>query len=115
MEFRFNVKIRLQNPNEAPIEYDGIALELELNGKHFASGVSNQKGSVPRFSEALFSVPVSVSAFAVVQQALGLADGASLENLPYVLHGKFGGSMLSGMRFTDKGTLTLPGQAQPAK
>lgn len=115
MEIRFVVQLRLQNPSETPIEYDGIALELQLNGKPFASGVSNQKGSVPRFSETLFSVPVSVSAFAVIRQALALADGANLENLPYVLRGKFGGSMLRGMRFTDKGTLTLPGQGQNTK
>lgn len=115
MEIRFNIKLRLQNPNETPVEYDGIALELQLNGKPFANGVSSQKGSVPRFSEALFSVPVSVSAFAVIRQALGLADGASLENLPYVLNGKFGGSMLGGIRFADKGTLSLPGQSQTAK
>ncbi|MGH8625416.1 MAG: LEA type 2 family protein [Gammaproteobacteria bacterium] len=109
LEMRFTVKLRLQNPNETAIDYDGVALELELNGKPFASGVSDQKGSVSRFGETVFSVPVTVSAFAAMRQALGLADGAKLDNLPYVLRGKLAGGLFGGMRFTDKGTLSLPG------
>ncbi len=68
LEMRFTVKLRLQNPNETAIEYNGVALELELNGKPFASGVSDQKGSVSRFGETVFSVPVTVSAFAAVRK-----------------------------------------------
>ncbi len=30
LEMRFTVKLRLQNPNETAIEYDGVALALEL-------------------------------------------------------------------------------------
>ncbi|MGH8508840.1 MAG: LEA type 2 family protein [Gammaproteobacteria bacterium] len=107
LEMRFAVTLRLQNPNETAIEYGGVALELELNGKPFASGVSDQKGSVSRFGETVFSVPVTVSAFAAVRQALGLADGAKLDNLPYVLRGKLAGGMFGGMHFTDQGTLSL--------
>ena len=108
LEMRFAVTLRLQNPNETAIEYDGVALELELNGKPFASGVSDQKGSVSRFGETVFSIPVTVSAFAAVRQALGLADGAKLDNLPYVLRGKLAGGLFGGTHFTDKGTLSLP-------
>lgn len=108
LEMRFAVTLRLQNPNETAIEYDGVALNLELNGKPFASGVSDQKGSVSRFGETVFSVPVTVSAFAAVRQALGLAGGAQLDNLPYVLRGKLAGGLFGGLHFTDEGTLSLP-------
>jgi len=30
-----------------------VALDLELNGKPFASGVSDQRGTVSRFSETV--------------------------------------------------------------
>lgn len=76
LEMRMAVKLRVQNPNDSAVDYDGAALELELNGKRFATGVSNERGSVPRFGETVLTVPVSVSAFSAIRQALGLADRA---------------------------------------
>ncbi|WP_407655515.1 LEA type 2 family protein [Burkholderia alba] len=112
LEMRFTVKLRLQNPNDAAIDYDGIALDLELNGKAFASGVSDARGSVPRFGEAVIAVPVTVSAFAAARQAFNLADVASAGKLPYVLRGKLAGGLFGSVRFNDEGTLSLP--ATPA-
>ncbi|MFU3037141.1 LEA type 2 family protein [Pseudomonas aeruginosa] len=63
MEMRFMVKLRVQNPNDEPIEYNGIALDLDVNGQPLASGVSDQTGEVPRFGERVVSVPLTVSAF----------------------------------------------------
>jgi hypothetical protein len=54
---------------------------------------------------------VTVSAFAALRQAVGLADQKSLDNLPYELHGKLAGGLFGTMRFYDSGTLSLP---QPA-
>src|SRR5215813_4447727 len=49
MELRLLVKLRVQNPNDAPIEYRGVALTMDVQGKTLASGVSNSTGTVPRF------------------------------------------------------------------
>ena len=111
LELRFAVKLRLQNPNERAIDYNGAALDLEVNGRPLASGVSNQTGSIPRFSEGLLTVPVSISAFSVLRQTLGLRQGQSLDNLPYVLRGKLAGGLFGTMRFVDRGTLDLPNTA----
>ncbi|SAL85054.1 late embryogenesis abundant protein [Caballeronia choica] len=108
LEMRFAVKLRVQNPNDAPIDYDGVSLDLDLNGKPFASGVSDQRGSVPRFGEAVLSVPVTVSAFTAARQALGFAGGSKFDNIPYALRGRLAGGPFGGTRFTDKGTLNLP-------
>lgn len=109
MEVRFAVKIRVQNPNETPIDYNGVALDLEVNGQPLASGVSDQSGSIARFSETVLTVPVSVSAFSVLRQTLGLSQTQTLNNLPYVLRGKLAGGLFGTMRFTDSGKLSLPG------
>lgn len=109
LEMRFAVRLRVQNPNDAPIDYDGVALELEVNGKPFATGVSNQSGSVPRFGETVFSVPVSVSAFSAARQALGVASGDALRGLPYVIRGRLAGGAFGGVRFVDRGRLDFPG------
>ena len=111
MEVRFAVKIRVQNPNETAIDYNGVALDLEVNGRPLASGVSDQSGSIPRFSETVLTVPVSVSAFSVLRQTLGLSQTQSLNNLPYVLRGKLAGGLFGTMRFVDHGTLDLPNTA----
>lgn len=108
LEIRFNVKLRVQNPNETSIDYDGLALELELNGKPFATGVSDRKGSVPRFGDAVIVIPVSVPAVSAVRQVLGLMNDARLDNVPYVLRGKLAGGPLGAITFTDAGTLRLP-------
>lgn len=111
MEVRFAVKIRVQNPNDTAIDYNGVALDLSVNGQPLASGVSDQAGSIARFSETVLSVPVSVSAFSVLRQTLGLSQTQSLDNLPYVLRGKLAGGLFGTMRFSDSGKLSLPGAA----
>lgn len=108
LEVRLAVKLRLQNPNETAIEYNGVALDLDVNGKLLASGVSDQQGSIGRFSEAVLVVPVSVSAFAALRQAVGLTQSQSLDNLPYTLRGKLAGGLFGTMRFKDSGVLSLP-------
>ncbi|MCJ8203668.1 LEA type 2 family protein [Pseudomonas sp. RGM2987] len=111
LEMRFAVKLRLQNPNETAIDYNGVALDLEVNGRPLASGVSDQTGSIPRYSEAIVSIPVSISAFSVLRQTLGLSQTQSLDGLPYVLKGKLAGGLFGTMRFVDRGTLDLRGSA----
>ncbi|MDQ3202313.1 MAG: LEA type 2 family protein [Pseudomonadota bacterium] len=111
MEVRFAVKIRVQNPNDTTIDYNGVALDLEVNGQPLASGVSDQSGSIARFSETVLTVPVSVSAFSVFRQTVGLTRTQTLDNLPYVLRGKLAGGMFGTMRFVDSGKLSLPGAA----
>ncbi|AIS13131.1 MULTISPECIES: LEA type 2 family protein [Pseudomonas] len=108
LEVRFAVKLRLQNPNETAINYNGVALDLEVNGRPLASGVSDQSGSIGRFSEGVLVVPVSVSAFTVLRQTLGLSQTQSLDDLPYVLRGKLAGGPFGTMRFVEKGQLSLP-------
>jgi hypothetical protein len=112
LEARFAVKLRVQNPNDAAIDYDGVALQLEVNGQPLASGVSDQRGQVPRFGEALLSVPVSISAFSALRQAWGLSTYTPQQGVPYVLRGKLAGGLLGTARFTDKGVLNWPEPAQ---
>ena len=107
-ELRFAVKLRVQNPNPDELHFDGVALDLDVNGRPLASGVSNEKGSVPRFGETLLSIPVSVNALSTVRQMLGLAEGSLQGELPYSLRGRLGGGWAGGTRFSSEGVLKLP-------
>ncbi|WP_248920700.1 LEA type 2 family protein [Pseudomonas entomophila] len=108
MELRMAVKIRVQNPNETPLDFNGVALTLEVNDQPLAAGVSDQRGHIGRYDEAMIVVPVSITAFAFLRQAYGLSRVDSLQGLPYVLRGKLAGGPLGTVRFTDKGRLDLP-------
>ncbi len=111
MEMRFMVKLRVQNPNDEPIEYNGIALDLDVNGQGLASGVSDQTGEVPRFGERVVSVPLTVSAFSAFRQAWGLSNNAPTRGMPYVVKGKLAGGLFGTVRFSEKGTLDFSGPA----
>ena len=45
MELRFLFKLRVQNPNDGPIEYNGIYLDLQVRGSSLATGVSDAAGT----------------------------------------------------------------------
>ncbi|ATH80918.1 LEA type 2 family protein [Ectopseudomonas hydrolytica] len=108
LEVRFAVKLRVQNPNDRAVDFNGVALDLEVNGRPLASGVSDQRGSVPRFGETLVSVPVSISAFSAMRQAWGASGYQPGQGLPYVLRGKLAGGLFGSRRFSDSGTLDWP-------
>ncbi len=107
LELRMAMKLRVQNPNDTPVDFDGVALEVDLRGLSFASGVSDQVGSVPRYSESVISVPVSVSAISVLRQGLSFANG-DRSSITYAIRGKIGGSMLRGSTFKANGQIELP-------
>jgi len=115
LELRFALKMRVLNPNDSPMRYDGIAVKLGLDGHGVASGVSDVQGEVPRFGEQVLTVPVSISAFGAVRQLLArIGDSQTSENgltkpIAYSLSGKLGGvaGSTGSARFSDQGELDL--------
>ena len=110
MEVRMAVKLRMRNPNDTPVDFDGVSLNLEVRGQDFASGVSDARGSVPRFGETVLTVPVTVSAMAIVRQAFSFAAGER-SKLDFVARGKLAGGAFGGVRFESKGEFDLPAAA----
>jgi LEA14-like dessication related protein len=108
LELRMLVKLRVQNPNEAPIDFNGVALELSVQGKTFATGVSDTSGSVPRFGEAVITVPVTASAFHMLGGAFALMQGGSGGKITYEMKGKLNRSGLSSTHFQSQGEFSFP-------
>jgi len=107
LELRMNIKLRVQNPNDAPIQYDGVAVSMDVQGKSFASGVSDASGTVPRFGETVVEVPVSVSAFRLARGAANVFN-TTTDKIGYSLRGKLAGPVFKSVRFTSSGEVTLP-------
>lgn len=111
LELRFLLQLRVLNPNETPVDYRGLALSLDIDGKPLARGVSDRGGRIEGFGEALIEVPMSVSAFSATRQFWNLSRQPEKQALPYRLHGKFGAGPFGSRRFSDEGLLDW---SQPA-
>jgi LEA14-like dessication related protein len=108
LELRLAVRVRIQNPNDAAVEYTGAALSLDLNGRKLASGVSDRMGAVPRYGETVLTIPVTISAFNMARQVIGFATGANGREVRYRVRGKLEGGLFGTRRFSDEGSFTLP-------
>jgi LEA14-like dessication related protein len=107
LELRLLVKLRVQNPNDAPVDYNGVALEMDVQGKTFATGVSDAGGTVPRFGESVITVPVTVSAFRMLGQAVALIQSGGSGKITYEMRGKLNRSGFNSMHFRTQGEFDL--------
>jgi len=116
LELRLAVRVRIQNPNDSDIEYSGAALNLDLNGRKLASGVSAAMGTVPRYGEAVLEIPVTISALSMARQVLGFVNNNAQDQraVKYTVRGKLEGGVFGTRRFTDDGTFELPADRVPA-
>jgi LEA14-like dessication related protein len=104
---RVQLKLRVQNPNDTSIEYNGVYVELDVQNKSLASGVSNQSGTVPAFGEAVVTVPVSISYWGIAGQAMGLISGKSFDKVSYEMQGKLNTTTSGALRFKSQGELSV--------
>lgn len=111
LELRLAIRVRIQNPNAAEIEYSGAALDLELNGRRLASGVSGELGTVARYGETVLTIPVTISAFNVARQLIGFIDNPNPERVTFRINGKLDGGLFATHRFSDEGSIELGGGA----
>ena len=104
----FDLELRIQNPNDLSLEINGLAFELEVNGKRFATGVSNQNVTVDRFSSAVIHVEAITTLWGFLRQ---IAEYQQTRT-PHVTY-RLKGSISSGspnikLPFDDGGEFTVP-------
>ncbi len=63
---RFNIGLRLSNPNDRPLKINGISYTLAISGHQLVSGVGNDIPEVAAFSEVVFEVQASTNMFAAL-------------------------------------------------
>lgn len=107
MELVLAVSIRVQNPNDTAVDYNGLALSLDVNDRTLATGVSPEAGTVPRYGETVLRIPMTISAFDVARQVYGAMRGEDLSEVHYVVRGKLEGGLFGTRRFTDEGMFSL--------
>ncbi len=108
LEMRMLVRLRVQNPNDTPVDYNGAYVKLDVQDRTFATGVSNATGSVPRFGESIIGVPVTVSVLRIVRQVMGVMGGEPVDQIRYSMSGKLNRSAYGSLRFKAEGEFKLP-------
>ncbi len=107
-ELRFTVKLRIQNPNRVEINYKGMVVDLYVEGKRVATGLSDLPGKVPAYGELVYDLPVTVSTFTALEQAFALMQKPPQKGIAYEVRGRLDSGLFGTVRFSDNGRLTLP-------
>ncbi len=109
-EQRFEVRLRVQNPNDLDLPVRGLDLEFELGGEKFATGVSAREFTVPALGEAEFDMLVTSNAATAILNLMRAGE-TRRETIDYRIRGtlrtKLG--LLRTVPFEEKGTLPLRG------
>ena len=109
LELRMRLKLRVANPNDFPIEYDGLYVKLDVQGRTMATGVSDEKGTVPRFGESLVGLDVTVPVVDVARHALRMwRSPEPAAPVHYHLEGKLNSPLFGATRFATEGELQWP-------
>lgn len=77
-EQRFEVGLRIYNPNNRDLDIDGIDFELDVNGQRLARAAGANDFLLPRLGEAETSVVVSTSLISVARQLMVLQQSQAI-------------------------------------
>jgi LEA14-like dessication related protein len=108
LELRLLVKLRVQNPNDVAVNFRGASVRMDVQQRAFATGVTNTGGTLPALGESVVEVPVTVSAWNMVRQVLGIVDGQAKDRIRYSMSGRLHTGGLGGLRFGTEGELDAP-------
>ncbi len=114
LEQEFLMKIRVQNPNAMDLPLRGVAFDVELNGMHFAKGVSRQEGVVPAFGDVVLDVKAISTLGDILAQVVALREGGA-GRISYRLQGKLSPVGGASLPFDSTGNIdlsTLTGEAR---
>lgn len=71
--------LTVRNPNDFDIPIDGLRFDLELNGRYFAQGLSDERTVIPRLGERRIAATASTNLVSMVRQMLTTAQNGALD------------------------------------
>jgi LEA14-like dessication related protein len=108
LEAVLRIELRVMNVNDIEVEIKGIDCELEINGKHFASGVTDQKTKIPSYGTTVVPMVVYSSVLDVIRGVLGVKEKEKIEyKISGRLHLEDDIMVPSFIRFQSDGELSL--------
>jgi hypothetical protein len=104
---RFEIKLRIMNPNTQPLDIAGISYSVELLDKELITGVANDIAPIEGYGEGVVTLDAGLQLFEVLRLMASLGEAAS-QPLVYRFSAKidFHGFMPT-QRIEDSGEITL--------
>ncbi len=91
LEAVFMVNIEVYNPNFIPFHIKHIAFDVEMENKHFASAVSDEKVTIPMRGTGIVPLEVKSNSFdliSVIIKAFKPGSKTGSKKIEYNIHGK---------------------------
>jgi LEA14-like dessication related protein len=108
LEQLYLVTLRIQNHNEEPISIRGGSFDLEINGKDFGSGVTDQAVTVPGYSDAKVEVRMVSTVFGMLRLIQSMRERTD-QSMQYEISGRLTAEgVLGGLPFREAGEISLP-------
>ena len=85
-----------------------MVVDLYVEGKRVATGLSDVPGKVPAFGELLYDLTVTVSTLDALGQAYRLMQQPPQNGIVFEVRGRLDSGLFGTVRFSDNGRLTLP-------
>ena len=87
-EQRFEVGLRVSNPNEFDLKIEALEFDLELNGRAFAKGLSRTSALIPATSSTVMQVDAVMQSKHLVQQLKNLSSEMLKAGVAYRITGR---------------------------
>ncbi|MFN3543302.1 MAG: LEA type 2 family protein [Thiobacillus sp.] len=88
LEQRFDVGLRIANPNDFDLVVEALEFELEVNGRPFARGVSRTSTRIEAASTTLLNVDAATLSKDLLRQLKALSPETLKTGLPYRVKGR---------------------------
>jgi LEA14-like dessication related protein len=107
LEQLYLVTLRIQNHSEQPISIRGGSFDLEINGKDFGSGVTDQATTVPGYSDAKVEVRMVSTVFGMLRLIQSMRERTG-QSLQYEISGRLSAEgALGGLPFREAGEISF--------
>jgi len=88
LEQRFDVGLRISNPNDFDLTIEALEFELEVNGRPFANGLTRTSTRVPASSSEILRVDAFMQSENLARQLKTLAPDSLKVGVPYRIKGR---------------------------
>lgn len=107
LEQRFDVRLRITNPNAIELPLEGLSYALRVSGVSIGSGVARPQTRLAPFSDAEIDLTLNTSTLDMID-LLREWNRAPPEQVPYSLEGRLNvGRFAPGLPFARTGTVDL--------
>ena len=87
-EQRFDVGLRVANPNDFELTIEALEFELEVNGRPFAQSLSRTGTLIPAASSAVMQIDAVTQSKNLIRQFKTLPPETLKEGVPYRIKGR---------------------------